>query len=198
MDRYKGRVQAYDIINEQIADNGTLKDTIWSRAFGYDLFEKGLRYARAADPKAKLFINDYNIEGINNKSDALYALAKQLLTKRVPLDGVGFQAHFTLGSIPPTLKENLRRFSDLGLQVAITELDIRQPLNATNPELHYQEYKQVVQACPQCVSITKWGVWDAGSWIPGFFPGYGSALTYDKEFRTKKAWYGFRDGLASL
>jgi endo-1,4-beta-xylanase len=68
--------------------------------------------------------NDYNTEGINAKSDALYKIAKALKKKKL-IDGIGFQSHFIIGEVPTTLQANLQRFADLGLEVALTELDIR-------------------------------------------------------------------------
>ena len=68
--------------------------------------------------------NDFNTEGINNKSDALLALVKSLKSEGL-IDGVGFQSHFIVGEVPPDLQANLQRFVDAGVEVAITELDIR-------------------------------------------------------------------------
>ncbi|KAH8922989.1 glycoside hydrolase family 10 protein [Atractiella rhizophila] len=197
MTHYKGKIYAWDVVNEHIEENGAIKDTIWSRAFGIDLFTKSLTYARAADPAAKLYINDYNIEGQNAKSDGLYNVVKQLQAKGVPLDGIGFQSHFINGQIPSTLKANLARFSALGLQVAITELDIRQQTSARNDALQATNYRDVVNACPQCVSITVWGVTDKYSWIPSTFSGYGAALLYDENYNKKQAWTATRDALAA-
>ena len=103
-------------------------------------------------------INDYGIEGITSKSDTLYNVVKGFLRDGVPVDAIGFQCHFTLGQIPSTLQQNLQRFADLGLDVAITELDInlRGPANATALEQQAKDYWTVVNACVQtnrCVSV---------------------------------------------
>jgi endo-1,4-beta-xylanase len=80
--------------------------------------------------------NDYNTEGINAKSDALYKIAKTLKKKKL-IDGIGFQSHFIIGEVPTTLQANLQRFADLGLEVALTELDIRVcGVVATRPSSH--------------------------------------------------------------
>jgi GH35 family endo-1,4-beta-xylanase len=76
--------------------------------------------------------NDYNTEGINAKSDALYKIAKALKKKKL-IDGIGFQSHFIIGEVPTTLQANLQRFADLGLEVAITELDIRVRSSTAHP-----------------------------------------------------------------
>lgn len=103
-------------------------------------------------------INDYGIEAINSKSNTLFNVVKGFIADGVPVDAIGFQCHFTLGQVPTTLQANLQRFSDLGLDVAITELDInmRGPSNATALEQQAKDYWSVVNACvqtPRCVSV---------------------------------------------
>lgn len=105
-----------------------------------------------------LSINDYGIEGINSKSDTMYNVVKGFMADGVPVDAIGFQCHFTLGQVPDTLAQNLKRFSDLGLDVAITELDINigGPANETDLEQQARDYWTVVDACVQterCVSV---------------------------------------------
>jgi hypothetical protein len=107
-------------------------------------------------------INDYGIEGIGTKSDTLYNVTKGFLADGVPLDAIGFQCHFTLGQVPSTLQANLQRFADLGLDVAITELDINIPgaKNATAFEQQAKDYWTVVNACVstnRCVSVVSAG-----------------------------------------
>ena len=102
-------------------------------------------------------INDYGIEGINSKSDTLYSVVQGFMADGVPVDAIGFQCHFVLGQVPDTLQQNLQRFADLGLDVAITELDINTegPPNATALEQQAKDYWTVVNACVQtnrCVS----------------------------------------------
>lgn len=112
-----------------------------------------LQYAHAAAPNVKLYINDYNVEGLNSKSDALYAIAQDFVKRGVPLHGVGLEAHFIGGSVPQNLTENMQRFSDLGLEAAITELDVRVPVandgtaNSTWLDIQAKDYADVVQAC---------------------------------------------------
>jgi endo-1,4-beta-xylanase len=84
--------------------------------------------AHAAAPNLTLYINDYNIEGVNNKSLALVEIAKNLLADGHPLGGIGFESHFIGGSVPPDVAESMKMFTDLGLEVAITELDVRVPV----------------------------------------------------------------------
>ncbi|MCT9089693.1 endo-1,4-beta-xylanase [Streptomyces sp. ASQP_92] len=190
---YKGRLYSWDVVNEPFNEDGTFRSDAFYNAMGSGFVADALRTARAADPTARLYLNDYNIEGQNPKSDAMYNLVKSLRSQGVPLDGVGFQAHFVLGQIPSTFKANLQRFAALGVNVAITELDDRIQLPATASALAQQasDYAAVVRTClavTGCVGITQWGVGDSDSWIPGTFPGYGAATMYDANYRPKPAY----------
>ena len=153
-----------------------------------------MQAARAADPSAKLSINDYNIEGPSRKSDALYALVAGMVSRGVPIDGVGFQTHRTLGSITVAgLRGQFDRYAALGLDVAITELDVRIPIPASAADLATQAatYAVARDACvgaANCRSITTWGFTDKHSWIPYFFTGFGAALPWDANLAPKPAY----------
>lgn len=193
--RYKGRLAAWDVVNEPFNEDGTYRQTLWYNGLGTDYIAQALTAARAADPAAKLYINDYNVEGVNAKSTALYNLVRDLKARGVPIDGVGLQAHLILGQVPSTLQQNIQRFADLGVDVAITELDIRMQLPATEAKLAQQrtEYDAVVKACvavTRCTAVTVWGFTDSDSWIPDTFPGQGAATPYDENYAPKPAYYG--------
>jgi len=88
-------------------------------------------------------------------------LVKKLKAERVPIDGIGVQGHLIVGQIPTTIKENLQQFADLGVEVAITELDIRMPLPPTRELLEQQkkDYQTVIAACKavkKCIGVTIW------------------------------------------
>lgn len=186
MGHYKDRIYAWDVVNEAFNEDGTLRSSPFFTELGSGYIETAFRTARATKSGAKLYINDYNIEGVNAKSDALYAIAKDLRKKGL-LDGVGFQSHFVVGGVPSTIKQNFQRFADLGLDVAVTELDIRgtTPLDAYAIKQHAQDWATTVSACTSvgkhCVGVTAWGITDAYSWIPGVFTGYGYGLLWDGE-----------------
>lgn len=192
---FKGQVYAWDVVNEPFNENGTFRSSPFFVAMGSSYIADALRAARAADPAAKLYINDYNVEGINAKSDALYALAKSLKASGVPLDGIGVQAHLsTKYGVPSGMQKNLQRFADLGLDVAVTELDVRIPLPADATKLATQVsmYRSVVSACvavARCVGITVWDWTDRYSWIPVFVPGEDLALPWDRDLKPKPAVY---------
>ena len=190
---FRGRVWAWDVVNEVLDEDGTLRDSIWARRLGPGYIADVFRWAREADPDVKLFINDYGIEGVNTKSDAMYTLVRRLQAEGVPIDGVGFQVHWSLDPLPETLVANLERFAALGLDVAITELDVRMPEPVTTEQLRRQAslYAQVVDACltvPRCVSVTVWGFTDAYSWVPARYPGSGAATLFDADHRPKPAY----------
>ncbi|MDH6115399.1 endo-1,4-beta-xylanase [Kitasatospora sp. MAP12-15] len=190
---YKGQVYSWDVVNEPFNDDGSLRQDAFYNAMGPGYIADALRTAHAADPNAKLYLNDYNIEGENPKSNALYTLASQLKSQGVPLDGIGFESHFILGQVPGDMQANMQRFANLGLDVAVTELDDRVQLPAGGSALAQQatDYATVVRGClavSGCVGVSQWGVDDAHSWIPGTFPGYGAATMYDDNDQPKPAY----------
>ncbi|MDC2955376.1 endo-1,4-beta-xylanase [Streptomyces gilvifuscus] len=198
--RYKGRITAWDVVNEPFNEDGTYRSTIWYNGLGADYIANALTWAHAADPAAKLYINDYNVEGVNAKSTALYNLVKDLKGRGVPIDGVGLQAHLIVGQVPATLQQNIQRFSDLGVDVAVTELDVRMALPADSAKLAQQaaDFKSVVAACvavTRCAGVTVWGFADSDSWVPGTFPGYGAATPYDDNYAPKPAYYAIVEAL---
>ncbi|MFJ2725074.1 endo-1,4-beta-xylanase [Streptomyces collinus] len=198
--RYKGEIAAWDVVNEPFNEDGTYRTGLWYDGLGSGYIASALTWAHAADPNAKLYINDYNVEGVDAKSTALYNLVKSLKQQGVPIDGVGLQAHLILGQVPSTLQQNIQRFADLGVDVAITELDVRMALPADSGELAQQaaDFRSVVAACvavARCAGVTVWGFADSDSWVPGTFPGYGAATPYDENYAPKPAYRGLAEAL---
>jgi endo-1,4-beta-xylanase len=190
---FRGHIMEWDVLNEGLADNGALRSGFWLDHIGPEYVELAFRTARAADPTVGLFYNDYNIEGINAKSDSALAFVKDLLAKGVPITGVGFESHFQLNGVPSTLAANIARFSALGLEVHITELDVRlqTPGTAALFQTQAQNYGDVVSACtqsPACDVIVMWGFTDKESWVPSAFPGWGDALIFDTAYQPKPAF----------
>jgi endo-1,4-beta-xylanase len=190
---YKGQLYAWDVVNEPFDDSGNLRTDIFFQAMGTGYIADALRTARAADPAAKLYLNDYNIEGTGAKSNAMFSLVSSLKSQGVPIDGVGFESHFILGQVPSTMQANMQRFAALGLDVAVTELDDRIQLPASTANLNQQatDYGNVVKAClaiSRCVGVTQWGVGDPDSWIPSAFSGFGAATMYDNNYQPKPAY----------
>lgn len=200
MTHFKGKIWQWDVVNEAFNEDGTLRDNLWLQKIGPSYIEKAFRWAHQADPKALLFYNDYNIEYGGPKQDGAYALVKDLVKKRVPIDGVGFQTHLDTQYGIPDLEATMQRFAKLGLKTAETEVDVRTTLPVTAVEQSAQNagYSQTLQACllvKACISYTVWGFGDAYSWIPGVFPGEGSADLYDEQLQPKPQYFALQSVL---
>ncbi|MCC2313655.1 endo-1,4-beta-xylanase [Cellulomonas xiejunii] len=205
--RYKGRIVHWDVANEIFDDSGVLRteENPFLARFGTTIVADALRWAHEADPDAVLYLNDFNVESVGPKSDAYLALATELLAAGAPLHGFGVQGHLsTQYPFPGDLETNLRRFTDLGLEVAITELDVRVPVDGAgraepdDVEKQVEYYGRAVDACvavERCTSLTLWGVTDRYSWVPGFFAGEGSAMVLDEDLAVKPAFTAVADAL---
>ena len=198
---YKGDCYAWDVVNEPFNSDGSFVADPFYNAMGSGYIADALRTAHAADPNAKLYLNDYNIEGENAKSNAMFSLAQSLLAQGVPLNGIGFESHFILGQVPSDMEANMQRFANLGLDVAVTELDDRITLPATSANLQQQatDFSAVVKDClgvSRCVGVTQWAVGDADSWVPGTFSGQGAATMFDQNYNPKPAFAAVQNTLA--
>jgi endo-1,4-beta-xylanase len=197
---FSGRVHAWDVVNEAVADDGmNLRDTVFRQKLGDSYIADAFRIARQADPQAKLFYNDYNGEGMGAKSDRIYDLLRGLLAAGVPIDGVGLQMHISANNRPSdgSIAANMRRLADLGLIVHISEMDVRVnnvPGNQqTRLDAQRAAYHDVVRVCvlePRCEAITFWGFTDAHTWISGDTP-----LLFDAAYQPKPAFNGVVDAL---
>ena len=215
--RYKGTIYAWDVVNEAIADDSTqfLRNSDWYEIAGEDFIIKAFEYARAADPDAKLFYNDYNAI-IPEKRDRIYKLLKMLVDRDVPIDGVGIQGHWSIyGPSKEELREALDMYSSLGLEVQITELDVSlypwekeqrelrpDDVDEFTPELEQQQieaydmffrvfrdYKDVL------TSVTFWNISDQYSWLD-YYPVEGRKnypLLFDEDMQRKKVYFEVTD-----
>ncbi|WP_251153905.1 endo-1,4-beta-xylanase [Cellulosimicrobium sp. Marseille-Q4280] len=197
-----GDVAAWDVVNEAFEDDGSRRQSIFQQRLGDRYIEDAFRAARAAAPDADLCINDYSTDAVNAKSTAIYDLVRDFKARGVPIDCVGFQAHLIVGQVPSTLTQNLQRFADLGVDVRITELDIRMstPADASKLAQQASDYAKVFQACldvDRCTGVTLWGITDRYSWIPGVFPGQGAALVWDDAYTAKPAYAAIAQALGA-
>ena len=175
----------------------------WLTTLGSGYVDQAFLWAHAADPSAKLFYNDTGGEGLGAKSDAVYNLVRGLVSRGIPIHGVGLQMHVTLA--PPSVADisaNIQRLGALGLEVHITEMDVRLAVPASAGDLAAQAavYRNVLSACQansHCTALLTWGVSDANSWIPGFYPGFGAALLFDQQYRPKPAYSAFATQLGA-
>jgi endo-1,4-beta-xylanase len=211
--RYKGKVYAWDVINEALDDDPSksLRQSPWYQILGDDFIIKAFEYAHAADPDAELFYNDYNTE-FPKKRERIYTLLKGLLEKGVPIHGVGLQAHWSLQEpSAANLRAAIERYASLGLKIQFTELDLSiypweknkrarkaGESDLFTPELEQQqadryglvfkifrEYKDVI------TNVTFWNVSDRYSWLDEY-PVSGRKnypLLFDAKLQPKKAFW---------
>lgn len=183
MKHYSSQVFAWDVVNEALDENGKVRDSLWynqpgigfaGRATAY--IEQAFRWAHEADPHVLLFYNDAEGEGLDRKSDAIYAMVRDFRNRGIPIDGVGLQLHISqLNADTHGIAANIARLTALGLQVHITELDVSLAVNAGGELVHREDlqrqaeiYRQVVRACLQstgCTAIQTWGFTDRYSWV---------------------------------
>ena len=174
MAHYKGKLAYWDVVNEAFNEDGSRRNSNLQQT-GNDWIEVAFRTARAADSSVKLCYNDYNIENATYaKTLAVRNMIQDFKNRGVPIDCVGLQTHFTGGSsLPSNFQTTLQNFAALGVDVALTEVDVT---NANTTQ-----YAGLTQACvnvPRCVGITVWGVRDSDSWrsseSPLLFDGSGN------------------------
>lgn len=195
---YRGQIDAWDVVNEAVADDGLgLRDTVFRLRLGDSYLADAFRLARQADPSARLFYNDYGGEGLNAKSDRIFELVRDLRQAGVPIHGVGLQMHISAGNRPSdaSIAANIRRLAALGLVVHVSEMDVRinnvPGTQAAWLDAQRATYRDVVRVCvlePACEAVTFWGFTDAHSWISGDAP-----LLFDGQYNPKPAYFGVLD-----
>ena len=122
--RYKGKIDAWDVVNEAFNEDGSLRESVFYKFLGKNYIEKAFKLANKADPKADLIYNDYNLYK-KEKRDGVIKMVKQMQSKGIKIDGVGVQAHWSLNQ--PSLnqiEQIILDISELGVDVMFTELDI--------------------------------------------------------------------------
>nr|WP_095875527.1 non-reducing end alpha-L-arabinofuranosidase family hydrolase [Streptomyces sp. TLI_235] len=181
MAHYKGKIYAWDVVNEAFADGGSgqHRSSVFQNVLGNGFIEEAFRTARNTDPSAKLCYNDYNIENWTDaKTQGVYRMVKDFKSRGVPIDCVGFQSHFGAGGPPASFQTTLSNFAALGVDVQITELDIAQASAGA--------YDNTVKDClavARCTGITVWGIRDSDSWRTGE-----NALLFDSNGNKKPAY----------
>lgn len=213
--RYKDRVHRWDVINEPLDYtniDGGLSDNVFSRVLGPGWMAEVFAMAHAADPTAELWVNEWGTDYLPGRHDALVALVGSLRDAGVPVHGVGIQTHrFFGGPDGPdegAFEQMLRDYTDLGVDVAITELDI--PIDPADPDgltRQADAYRRIVSACvrvERCREITTWGITDAFTWLDSFvvpvlgpLPTPTRPLLFDENGQPKPAYFAVRDVLAA-
>ena len=204
--RYRGQIPTWDVVNEAINRDGSLRDTIWLRNIGPEYIDMAFQWAHEADPQAKLFYGDYMTEEINQKSDGVYTLVSGLLQRGVPIDGVGFQSHLGLSYLPSmdSLTQNFDRFNQLGLEVQFTELDIKIQDGKGSLEQRLAQqakaYGDLLNVCLQakkCTALITWGFTDRYTWIAAVTGEVEAPLIFDASYRPKPAYNALKEVLSS-
>lgn len=211
-EKYPGVVVSWDVVNEAIDTPmgvAGFRDSVFYRELGEDYVAEAFQLAREADPDARLYYNDYGIEGSSAKANAAYEMIKKLVEAGVPIDGVGFQMHAVADDRGPShdeLQANIQRYVDLGLKVNISEMDVnlcRNSNGAFGLEQQRFRYNRIVSTClasGACESVAVWGALDKASWLNNSdvcsgAPYQPMPLLFDDKLQKKPAFWGFYDAL---
>jgi endo-1,4-beta-xylanase len=200
---YRGKVVAWDVVNEAVADGGqALRTTPFAQWIGTRYIDDAFIAARAADPDARLYYNDYGAEGRNAKADYVYTMVQGMLARGVPIDGVGLQMHTGSADASPSAADvafNMQRLAALGLDVVISEMDVQ--ICAADLEAQGRRFHDIVARCvaqPACKAVTVWGVPDKYSWRNGQSCAAPRPLLFDDNYAPKPAHAGVVDAFLGL
>jgi len=218
---YKGKITAWDVVNEAFNSDGTLRDAstdsnhqkdkgcIWARHIGRDYIAKAFKHAHEADPNALLFYNDYDQELYPAKLNAVIAMANDFKQRGIPINGLGIQMHITINTALQGITNAIKQLAATGLKIHIAELDIRvntkgdtgivynDDLQAKQSAMFafvVQQYKTLVPKNQQ-YGITTWNVGDADSWIRSAYKRKDWPLLFDDNYQKKTAYYAFLKAL---
>lgn len=199
MEHYRGTVDRWDVVNEPLQTVGAdLYDNHFRQVLGDGYISEMFAIAHEADPRARLFINEVTVELLPAKAAALVALVKDLLARDTPIDGVGIQAHLVAGTIDSAAVARLiDDLEELGVDVAITELDVPTTTAADPLATQADTFGETVGACleQKCREVTLWGFTDRYTWIDNMFGPGRAPLPFDRNYRPKPALTAIRERL---
>jgi endo-1,4-beta-xylanase len=220
-DHFKGRLISWDVVNEAMRDGLTASNATnwrsclretgtdgsrWNVTIGPEYIEKAFLAARAADPDAKLYYNDYNLNNAN-KARAVYNMVNEINNNnrvggRLLIEGIGMQTHHHLGTDPQTVKESIELFASLGVEIAISEMDIQAAGNLPvvgnitwgdkakqdQAALYATLFRIFRDNAASISRVTFWGIDDGTSWRY-----YSHPTLLDKDYNPKPAFYAVMD-----
>ncbi|KAF8854729.1 glycoside hydrolase [Acephala macrosclerotiorum] len=185
----------WDVVNEALYDNGTFRNDVFFNTLGMDYIN--ILSSRGCGPSCEALLQRLR-EGIPRcEEHSSPGYREMFKAANIKIDGIGFQTHFTVGGTlsAATQVTNMQAFTGLGVEVAITELDIRMTLPQTDALLAQQktDYQTTAAAClvtKNCVGVTVWDFDDKCSWIGSTFPGTDSGDLMDAIVTKKPAYFG--------
>lgn len=205
--RYRDRIDGWDVVNEAFEDDGSYRKTHWYEIIGKDYIDHAFRYTDAADSGAQLYYNDYNLWK-PEKRDAVISLVDDLRSKDIKIDGVGMQAHLGLEHpSPEQVEASILAFSELGIDVMITELDINVGRYLSENDIEFEGslpdtlqqkladryaglFNVFAKHRDKISRVTFWGVNDGQSWLNyrGDSNRQNYPLLFDRQNKPKKAF----------
>ncbi|MGC9219654.1 MAG: endo-1,4-beta-xylanase, partial [Athalassotoga sp.] len=196
-DKYgsKNPIKYWDIVNEPLNDNGTLRETPWLKIIGPDYIAKAFEYAHEADPNMKLFINDYGMENDGVKTQAMYELVKKLKDEGVPIDGIGIECHININTNLDKLKDVIQKFASLGVEIQFTEIDMSTLGDTSESALLQQarQYRKLFTILEEehkyITAVVFWGISDDISWLGS----QNAPLLFNTSLQPKPAFWAIVD-----
>lgn len=204
---YRGQVASWDVVNEVLSDSSGMRQSVYYQTLGPDYPARLFQYARAADPEALLFYNDYDLVANPKKLQATLAMIDDFQTRGIPIDGVGLQMHIDLNTSLDNLQTAVNEIVRRGLKIHLSEIDIKaNPKGETDrltPELaqaQHEKLREIVSiynALPDKnkFAITFWGLRDSESWLNTFTDYPQWPLLFDEKYQRKPMYEGFVEGL---
>jgi endo-1,4-beta-xylanase len=204
--KFPGRVVQWDVVNEPIADETckgkdhcALRNAFWTQKIGPEYIDLAFRFAKETDPAARLYLNEFELELRTDHADArrraFFRLLDTLKQRNVPIDGVGLEFHVSADDALTDLKLLLDGIAERGLDIAITEIDVRvgETPSALTLQKQTSVFRQAIDACldqPRCKTFVMWGFTDAWQWQRQWMP-----APMDTALRPKPAWGAMLDEL---
>ncbi len=200
---FAGRIAVWDVVNEAVMPDGSLRNTFWLRNLGPGYIADAFRWAHKADPAAKLYYNDYGNEAFSHKSNAVYNWVKAWLAQRAPIDGVGMQVHTTIyGASWRAIAGNMRRYAALRLATRVSEMDVSliRPVGPGQRAAQAWVFYNTAKACfslgTNCRMFTVWGFTDRYWGDTRTGKGRCCGLLFDHDYKRKPAYYAVQAGIS--